>query len=208
MSLESILQKKIQSAMDFIVNAVALSPTERWKLRVTKPQIEYIVDDTLEGHAQFEVWSNGQEEKYIFRFRSEAVTDPAAIGEEAGHAVRLIVDDNLRSILLKTPKESKEYETLVALEEYAARYAALAYLNHHKITEYNNLLSTIANGKITLYTTRPSDAMSHFYGYAQAEIDFKRLGVKGLKDVFFTKDMSVLRDAYKLEQPQIVNLAA
>lgn len=202
MTLDSILQEELRTAMNFYTDNANASSAQRKKLE--DANIKYIVDDNFGGYAQFEFSSDGH---YVFRFKKEAVFDIAAIGEEAGHAYRLILNDKSRSRLLQTSKDSPEHQILVAIEEYAGRYAALAYLNHHGIKEYNKLLSQITNERITLYTntTKPSDAISHFYGYSQAEIDFRKHGVKGLRNTVFNNDFARFERLYRKANPIITS---
>ena len=197
-NLEEILRKNIVTARNFLVSQLDLTPEQIKRLKVNEPEI--ILEDKLEGYAAF---AFSTDNKYAFVFRPEAVNDPLAVAEEVAHSIRLILNEEARRKLFHTNKDTEENVALVGLEEYFGRYGALMYLNHLKIAEYNKLWSQIAGGRVTLYTTQPADAKSHFLGYVQAEIDFKRLGIQGFKDALFACDTSVLKDAYQLDLPKI-----
>ena len=198
-SLEDKLQYNFVQAREFLISSLNLSYEDAQRL--IKTNLEFIVDKTMEDHARLEFSNNGQ---YALRFRPEAVDDMAAVGEESGHFARIILNDTARNNIFNAKKKSGRFIELIGLEEYFGRYAALAYLNYLGITKYNQLWSRFENNNITLLTSKPEDALSHYLGYTMAEKNYKVYGIQGLRDSIYNNDSSILKANSRKQMPKIV----
>ena len=185
MSLESILEERIQEAEGLLASKLELSDNEKAALSKTKPKI--IIEDKLGIYAGYNILNN------VYIFSKNAINNFIAIGEEVAHSIRLRLNSAARNYLLnpfnRAKENIKDYIKAINLEEYFGRYGALVYANHKGQTNHNSLWSRISNHFVESFS-KSFDYITHFFGYKKAEKDYEIKGATGLKEALYNNDAS------------------
>lgn len=198
-SLEDILNQNLTEIRDFYVGFLKLSPFQVQEIEKYGPKIS--INPNLEYHAAL-AFSN--QDEYLFEFRPEAVEDPLAKAEEVAHYFSLILNPEAKEKLFNAKKDSEEYIAAAAQQEYVARILALEYLKHKGITGFNTVWSEFRHDRIILLANKPSDALSHFAGYSEAERDFnEEAGYEKLISTLYGNDTKRFIKISEKLKPQI-----
>lgn len=191
MSLEEVLESKLEHAEKVLAEEAGLTDLERKVLAENKPEVE--ITDEPGIIAYYNPLKNR-----IVASR-EAVYNNVVIGEEKGHQMQMVLNTALRNhvLSLEPARDKAAYQRAMALIEHFGRYAGMIYSSRMGGKKYQMLWPSVKDKIIIIPEDTSADYMAHLIGYLRAERDFLLRGTKGFnKELLYKMPEKAYETAY------------